>query len=57
VSSAAWLAILLTTLFHFFVPGMFPARIAEFLRLKPFRVFLPVLGGRVVPVFAVVALQ
>jgi hypothetical protein len=35
---------------------MLPARIAELLRFEPVLVLLPVLGGGVVPVFAVVAL-
>jgi hypothetical protein len=43
-------------LFHFFVRGMLPARVAELLRFEPVLVFLPVLGGCVVPVFTIVAL-
>jgi hypothetical protein len=39
------------------VPGVLAARLAEFLRLQPVGVFLAILGGRVVPVFAIVALQ
>ena len=37
--------------------SMFPARVAKFLRFQPVLMFLPVLGSRVVPVFAIVALQ
>ena len=36
---------------------VFPAAGAEFLYLEPLRVFLAVLGGRVVAALAVVALQ
>jgi hypothetical protein len=39
------------------VRGVLPARVAEFLCFQPVGVLLPVLGGRVVPVFAIVALQ
>jgi hypothetical protein len=35
---------------------MLPARIAELLRLQAIRMLFPVLGGGVVPVFAIVAL-
>lgn len=44
-------------LFHFFVRRVLPARIAKLRRLKPFRVLLPVLHGRVVSVFALATLQ
>jgi hypothetical protein len=44
-------------LFHFLMRRVFPARVTEFLRLEPLRVLFAVLGGRVVPVFAIVALQ
>jgi len=37
--------------------SMFPARIAKLLCLQPVGVLLPVLGGGVVSVFAIVALQ
>jgi len=33
------------------------ARIAKLLRLHPVGMLLPILGGRVIPVFAIVALQ
>jgi hypothetical protein len=36
---------------------MFPARIAKFLGFEPVLMLFPVLGGRVVAVFAIVALQ
>jgi uncharacterized protein involved in response to NO len=39
------------------VTGVLAARLAKLLRLKAVGVFLPVLGGRVIPVFAIVALQ
>jgi hypothetical protein len=39
------------------VSGVLPARLAKFLRFQPVGMFLPVLGGRVIPVFAIVALQ
>ncbi|HXQ27482.1 MAG TPA: hypothetical protein VN822_13835, partial [Candidatus Acidoferrales bacterium] len=42
---------------HFFVRGVLPTRIAELLRLETVRMLLLVLGGGVVPVFAIVALQ
>jgi hypothetical protein len=37
--------------------GVLAARIAKLLRFHPVRMFLAILGGRVVPVFAIVALQ
>jgi hypothetical protein len=37
--------------------GVLPARVAELLRLQTVRMLLLVLGRRVVPVFAIVALQ
>jgi hypothetical protein len=42
---------------NFFMPGVLPARVAKFLRFQPVRMLLTVLGGCVVPVFAIVALQ
>jgi hypothetical protein len=36
---------------------MFPARVAKFRSLQPVLMLFPVLGGGVVPVFAIVALQ
>jgi len=44
-------------LLHFLVPRVLPARVAKFLGLHPVRMLLPVLGSRVVPVLALVALQ
>jgi hypothetical protein len=43
-------------LLYFLVRGVLPARIAELLRFEPVLVLFPVLGGRIVAVFAVVAL-
>ena len=43
-------------LFHFLVRGVLPARIAEFVRFEPVLMLFPVLGGRVVTIFAVVTL-
>jgi hypothetical protein len=44
-------------LLHFLVTGVLAARIAKLLRLHPVGVLLPILGGRVIPIFAIVALQ
>jgi hypothetical protein len=44
-------------LFHFFVRRVLAATAAEFLELQPFRGRLPVLGGRIIPLFAITALQ
>jgi hypothetical protein len=46
----------LASLFYFAVPSVFPARVAEFLGLQPVRMFLLILGRRVIPVLAVAAL-
>jgi hypothetical protein len=46
-----------TLLFHFFVRRVLAAAAAEFLELQPFRRRLPVLGGRIIPLFAITALQ
>jgi hypothetical protein len=43
-------------LFHFFVRRVLAATVAKFLELQPFRRRLPVLGRRIVPLFAVTAL-
>ena len=43
-------------LFHFFVRRVLAATAAEFLELQPFRGRLPVLGGRIIPLFAITAL-
>jgi hypothetical protein len=42
--------------FYFFVPSVLPARVAELLFFHPVRMLLPVLGGGVVSILAVVAL-
>lgn len=39
------------------MPGVLPARVAELRSLQPLGMLLLVLGGRVVPVFALGALQ
>jgi hypothetical protein len=44
-------------LLYFLMPCVLPARIAELRRLKPLRMLAAILGRRVVPVFAIVALQ
>src|ERR1700730_3152181 len=44
-------------LLHFLVRRLFPARVAELLRFHPLGMLLLVLGGRVVAVFAIAALQ
>ena len=43
-------------LFHFFVRRVLAAAVAEFLEFQPLRRRLPVLGRRVVPLFAIAAL-
>ena len=43
-------------LLHFLVTGVLAARIAKLLRLHPVGMLLPIFRGRVIPVFAVVAL-
>ena len=43
-------------LFHFLMPCVLAAPLAELLELKPTRSSLLVLGGRVVPLFAIAAL-
>jgi hypothetical protein len=45
------------TLLNFLVPGVLAARIAKLPGLHAFGVLLLVLGGRVVAVFAIAALQ
>jgi hypothetical protein len=45
------------TLLHFFVRRMLAATAAELLQLQPFRHRLPVLGLRIIPLFAITALQ
>src|SRR3981081_1877831 len=47
----------LSQLLHFFVPGVLAARIAKLLRFHPVGMLLPIFGGRVIPIFAIVALQ
>ena len=46
-----------TLLLHFLVARVLAARIAKLLRLQPVGMLLPILGRRVIPVFAIVALQ
>jgi hypothetical protein len=43
-------------LFHFFVRRVLAATAAELFELQPFRGRLSVLGGRIVPLFAITAL-
>jgi hypothetical protein len=43
-------------LFHFFMRRMLAAAVAELFQLQPLRHGLPVLGGRVIPLFAITAL-
>jgi hypothetical protein len=45
------------SLFHFFMRRMLPAAPAKLLQLDPVRRRLPVLRGRVVPLFALTALH
>jgi hypothetical protein len=47
----------LPNLLHFFMRRMFAATVAELLELQAFRRRLPVLGGRIIPLFAIAALQ
>jgi hypothetical protein len=44
-------------LLHFFVRRMLAADAAELFQLQALRHSLPVLGGRIVPLFAIAALQ
>jgi hypothetical protein len=48
---------LLPLSFHFFVRRMLPAALAEFLQFQPVRSRLPILGARIVPLFAITALH
>jgi hypothetical protein len=43
-------------LFHLFMRRMLPATVAELLEFQPFRRRLPVLGGRIIALFAIAAL-
>jgi hypothetical protein len=43
-------------LFHFFMRRVLAATITELLKLQPFRRRLPVLGRRIIPLFAIAAL-
>jgi hypothetical protein len=45
-----------TLLFHFFMRRMLAATAAELLELQPLGRRFPVLGGRIVPLFAITAL-
>src|SRR3981189_1969803 len=47
----------LSQLLHFLMARVLAARITKLLRLHPVGMFLPMLCGRVIPVFAIVALQ
>jgi hypothetical protein len=47
----------LSQLLHFLVTGMLAACIAKLFGLHPVGMLLPILGGRVIPVLAIVALQ
>jgi hypothetical protein len=47
----------LPELLHFLMRRMLPAAAAELLQLQPVRSGLPVLGGRIIPLFALTALQ
>jgi hypothetical protein len=47
----------ITQLFRLFVRRVLPAPAAEFLHLQPVRRGLPVLGGRIIPLFAITALH
>jgi hypothetical protein len=44
-------------LFHFFMRRMLPATLAELFHLDPVRRRLPVFGRRIIPLFAITALQ
>jgi hypothetical protein len=44
-------------LFHFFVRRVLAATAAELFELQPLRGRLPVLGGRIIPLFAITALH
>jgi hypothetical protein len=44
-------------LLHFFVRRVLAATITELFELQPFRRRLPVLGGRIIPLFTITALQ
>jgi hypothetical protein len=45
-----------TLLFHFLVRRVLAATAAEFLEFQPFRGRLTILGGRIIPLFAITAL-
>jgi hypothetical protein len=45
-----------TLLFHFFVRRVLAATVTELFEFQPFRRRLPVLGGRIIPLFAITAL-
>src|SRR5271167_2404684 len=44
-------------LLHFLMRRMLPATLTEFLQFQPVRSSLPILGGRIVPLFAITALH
>jgi hypothetical protein len=43
-------------LLHFFMRRVLAATVTELFELQPFRRRLPVLGGRIIPLFAITAL-
>jgi hypothetical protein len=45
-----------TLLLHFFMRRMLPATVAKLLKLQPLRRRLPILGRRIIPLFAITAL-
>jgi hypothetical protein len=48
---------LLNASFYFFMRRMLAAAIAKFLQFQPLRHGLPILGGGIIPFFALTALQ
>jgi hypothetical protein len=47
----------LLNLFHFFMRRVLAATATELFELQPLRGRLPVFGGRIIPLFAITALQ
>jgi hypothetical protein len=45
------------SLLHLTVPGVLPARIAELFGFHPVGMLLLIFGRRIIPVFAIIALQ
>jgi len=62
IASGKWSVLLATdhrspaTLFNLFMRRVLAATAAELLKFQPFRRRLPVLGGRIIPLFAITAL-